>query len=82
MSDADENADNPMKNTGNPAELRKPAGHNELLEVSEEKDSSSKYRRIFENFSQLGNLFTRDDWLDILTHSRGSYEEKLRGRRR
>ena len=81
MNDADPNADNPIKDP-NEKELNQSTKVDELLDVGEEEEAPSKYHRILENFSQLGNLFTRDDWIDILTHSRGSYEDKLRGRRR
>lgn len=82
MNDADANAD---KATKNPSliKLQQPTHDREdFLQVSEEEEYPSKYHRLLQNFSQLGNLFTRDDWIDILTHSRGSYEDKLRGRQR
>ena len=79
MNDADANADRPMQNA-NPSFLF-PEQDEELLAVTEMAEMPSGYHRIFQSFSQLKELFTLDDWIDILTRSRGSYEDKLRGRR-
>ncbi len=80
MNDADANADSPMKEqSGSP--LFSPEDE-ELLAVTEMEEIPSGYHRLFQNFSQLKELFTLDDWIDILTRSRGSYEDKLRGRRK
>ena len=78
MNDADDNADSPMKKEQG---ALFPCRDEELLAVSEAEEMPSGYHRIFQNFSQLKELFTLDDWIDILTRSRGSYEDKLRGRR-
>lgn len=48
-----------------------------IMDVIEE-DYPSRYAQLKEKFSQMGKMFTRDEWLSILTKSRASHEEYIR----
>ena len=52
-----------------------------LLDVVEEEDPE-KVGGLFGGLSQLGKLFTAEDWINILTRSRSSYEEAWKEKNR
>jgi len=47
-----------------------------ILDVIEE-DYPEKYETIRDKISQIGKLFTNEEWISILTKSRGSYDSYL-----
>jgi uncharacterized protein YbbC (DUF1343 family) len=44
-----------------------------ILDVIQ-KEYPEKYKLLLKNFSLLFKMFTRDEWLSILTKSRASFE--------
>jgi len=47
-----------------------------ILDIVEE-DYPEKYETIRDKISQIGKLFTNEEWISILTKSRGSYDSYL-----